>query len=527
MAIQYMKDLPVGAKLKMGKFQSNNGDIPIVWKVIATNHHGLDSNYPAGGVTLQSDRIINNMAYDAKEPSNALKERANDGNNRYRLSNIRQWLNSELGAKHWFIPQNIIGEFHYNDRDEAPIKENIVNGFRHRPYHDMNGFLTMFREYELKSILTTKVKSGIHPDYDFSPTFEDSKERYDLVEDKFFLPSITELGFGANSYKSLDENEIEEGVPFEYFSNVANRKSKMESNCFNQSNYNTSTTKLTAESDTFQYMTRSSLLNSPSRLYLASEVLNVTRKPNDIHGLRPMCNVNGDTLVSTEVDLDGTYSIIADVAPVVEIQKIDVTDVYFNVKDMHGKPTEVKVYFNGVLINTFNNNLSQTLNIKIPFEFINNSLNELTFTTKDNGAYEGSQIFKLDYKKNLIKVGDTISGKNETFKVTNLIDNNDGTVSLNVDRNLKYRINKGRSIERLDFSYIPYIHLTDNYHSIPSYIQMQFADIEYIDGQAIEEWKLEADGVYGKTKIEINRVNPDNQISLQSVSQHYKFKEEM
>lgn len=169
--VQRIADLPLGSKLKMGKLKFK-GDTPIVWRVISNNHWEKDSNYPTNSVTLITDEIIHQMARDGKEPDNALTDRAAYGNNRYRLSNIRQWLNTELGASNWFYPQNIAGEFHWNDRDTPPDNEHIVLEFRQYPYDNLQGFISMFKEYEQNLILPTKVKTGTHPEYDYSPTIE-------------------------------------------------------------------------------------------------------------------------------------------------------------------------------------------------------------------------------------------------------------------------------------------------------------------------------------------------------------------
>lgn len=523
--VQHMADLPIDSKVKMGKFQSGYGDTPIEWRVVSKDHWQVDENYPVNAVSVITDKVIYNMCFDAKEPDNADENRKKDGNNRYRLSNIRQWLNSTLGGNHWYTPQNINGEFHYNDRDQPPSQEFITSEWRHRPYTNMNGFATMFRDYELDSILPTKVKSGVNKTYDYSPTV-DGEERYDLMEDKFFLPSVTELGFGDNPFEEEGVG-IAEGATIAYFADSENRKSQMERTCFVYSKYNQVTSDLTDKTTTYQYMTRSAKLNSTNHLYTANTVLQTAKKPNDIYSLRPMCNIDGDTLVSTTVDDDGCYTIIADVAPVVEIVEVNLLNINFNVYDMKGYPTEVKVYYNGVLLNTFTDNLTQTLAVAISYDNIHSSVNEIIFKTKDNANLEGTQVFKLDFKDVGLSVGNIVSGKNETFKVTDVVNNDDGTSILTVDRNLKHRINAGRNIERLDFNYIPHVHVTEDYHSIPSYLPMEFKTVEYNEKMATESWELDIDGVYNKTKIAIKRDNKDDAILLKTVSQIYKFKDEM
>ncbi|WP_419958957.1 DUF6273 domain-containing protein [Psychrobacillus sp. BM2] len=530
--VQRVADLPLGSKIKMGKFKFK-GDTPIIWRVVSNNHWEKDSNYPLNSVTLITDEIIHQMARDGKEPDNALTDRAAYGNNRYRLSNIRQWLNTNLGANNWYYPQNIKGEFHWNDRDTPPDNTHIVLDLRQYPYADLQGFASMFKEYEQNLILPTKVKTGTHPEYDYSPTIGNENGSFDLTEDKFFLPSITELGFGTNIYQEINPNEgVEEGALIDYFADVENRKSTMTDSCYELSKYSTWTFAsmgYTADSNNYQYMTRSSHLDSSSRFYLATDVATIASASNDTYSIRPMCNVTADTLVSTTPDEDGIYYIIANVAPTVEIDSIDVLDVKFNIFDMNGFATEVKVYFNGDLLNTFTTNLSNELSVTIPYNAINPTSNELIFITKDNDNLEGTQTFKLDFKKELIKPGNTVSGRNETFIVNDLVDNNDGTASLIVNRNLKYRINSDRPIEKLEFKFKPFVHITEDYHSTPSYEPMKFNSVEYDfdKNEATEAWETSAEGVYAKSQIQINRSSIHDEIALKKVSQIFKYKEEM
>ncbi|WGT37116.1 DUF6273 domain-containing protein [Lysinibacillus sp. 1 U-2021] len=527
MNVQRIKDLPIGAKIKMGKFQSHRKDYPMIWRIISTDHHTLDPNYPLNAITLITDKVINTMTYDAKEPDNANEARSKVGNNRYRLSNVRQWLNSTLGDGHWYEPQNIIGAYHYNDRDTPPSAEFIKSEWRHEPYDNLNGFSTMFRDYELNSILPTKIKVGVNETYDFAPTV-DGLERYDLLDDKFFLPSVTELGYGENQYNTPDGKGIAEGVSIPYFELEENRKSAMVEDCFTNSKYNNVQSNYTHDALIYSYMTRSSRLDSPIQFHLSSGKLEVAGSPYSVYCLRPMCNINGETLISLNPDDEGFYTIVADVPPIVEVKKVDVLDVHFDVRDMHGKPVSVETYFNGTLLDTFTSNLNETLVTTIPFDSVKPLQNELIFITKDDGNLQGHQTFKLDIKTDLVKVGDKVSGHNETFDVADINNNNDGTVTLIVDRNLKYRIEGNKNIELLTFNYQPKVHFTENYHSTPLYQDMKFKSMSTnLDGTVRESWVFEGDGVYSKTKVDIKRKSAHDEIVLKSIAQNYKFKDEM
>ena len=70
--------LTVGAKIEvpvLSAYQSRFGS-KIVFKIADKNHSG----YPSNSVTLITEKIIQNMASDAKEPSNSNNDRKNYGN---------------------------------------------------------------------------------------------------------------------------------------------------------------------------------------------------------------------------------------------------------------------------------------------------------------------------------------------------------------------------------------------------------------------------------------------------------------
>ncbi|WKY45984.1 DUF6273 domain-containing protein [Eubacteriaceae bacterium ES2] len=99
-------------------------------------------------VTLALKTALKNMEFDEAEPGNPDEWRADYGNNDYRLSNIRQWLNSR--GNDWFRKQH--------EYDAPP-----------EVYEYTNGFLTDFTEKELDAI--KKLENG----------------------DLFYLPSVDEV----------------------------------------------------------------------------------------------------------------------------------------------------------------------------------------------------------------------------------------------------------------------------------------------------------------------------------------------
>ena len=77
---------------------------PIVFEVVGVNHH-TTIEYPKT-ITLMTKNIIRKAAFDAAEPNNTDTYRKNNGNNRWSVSNIRQWLKSSGPANSSLKPQH-------------------------------------------------------------------------------------------------------------------------------------------------------------------------------------------------------------------------------------------------------------------------------------------------------------------------------------------------------------------------------------------------------------------------------------
>ena len=144
---------------------------PIEFQVVGINHHKENS------LTLMTKNIIRCAAFDAKEPNNPDFDRENYGNNRWSLSNIRQWLNSTKGANQWWSPTH--------EYDTEPTQDNI--------YYNSNypgdiatspGFLSGFSSEILQHFATVQNVTAI-------PQFNGGG--YETTQDKAFLASCTEL----------------------------------------------------------------------------------------------------------------------------------------------------------------------------------------------------------------------------------------------------------------------------------------------------------------------------------------------
>jgi hypothetical protein len=165
---QPLGNLAVNAKVKLGTIYGN----PIQWEVKSRNHAG----YPAGAITLVTEKIIKIMAVDAKESNNGDSNRKNYGNNRYIYANIRQWLNK--AGTNWYVAQH--------NADAPPTKENCG----YNEYDNIPGFLSGFTDQEIAAILTTTLTvNKASADGGGQETFSD----------KFFLLSSKEIGFTADT----------------------------------------------------------------------------------------------------------------------------------------------------------------------------------------------------------------------------------------------------------------------------------------------------------------------------------------
>ncbi len=177
---------------------------PIVFEVVGVNHHTSDAHPQT--ITLMTKNIIRKAAFDAKEKNSTNSYYKEYGNNRWSVSNIRQWLNSKA-ASPWFSPQH--------DHDEAPTTDNVYRN-ANGAYAADPGFLAGFSNDVLQHFTdienTTALCNG-----DGGGT--------ETTVDKVFLPSCTEIGFGNN-------NGIAEGSQLPKFTDSTSRWKGNEGDCY-------------------------------------------------------------------------------------------------------------------------------------------------------------------------------------------------------------------------------------------------------------------------------------------------------
>ena len=147
---------------------------PIVFEVVGVNHHTSEEHPQT--ITLMTKNIIRKAAFDAMEPDNTNSYRKNGGNNRWSVSNIRQWLNSAGATGSWFTTQH--------EYDAAPT------------YASEPGFLAGFSANVLQHFTDITNTTNLNK-VDGGGT--------ETTVDKVFLPSYTEMGLttGEGSHLSI------------------------------------------------------------------------------------------------------------------------------------------------------------------------------------------------------------------------------------------------------------------------------------------------------------------------------------
>lgn len=272
-----ISSLPVGTLIKDTNTKYYNK--PIIWKVAAKNHSG----YPANSVTLITEKILTLKCSDAKEPSNSNSDRKQYGNNRYIYANIRRWLNSQAGAGGWYAAQH--------SQDAPPNASNTWDG--KNPYETQAGFLNTFSSDFINALLTTTLKVARNTVTDGGSS--------ETLTDKVFLASNTEVGLE-------NENGVTEGAKLALFSDNASRLAKPTAEAISNSNYTSDS--LNANSPWYWWL-RTPYASSSH--YVRGVYSDGSLGSHDAcygnYGVRPLCNIKNDTLVSLQPDTDGAYII--------------------------------------------------------------------------------------------------------------------------------------------------------------------------------------------------------------------------
>lgn len=269
--------LPVGAKIKDP--QSVYYGKPLIWQIADKEHTG----YPANSVTLITEKILCLKAFDGKEGSNPDSNRQSYGNNNYKLSNLLQWLNSQAAAGKWYSGQH--------SYDAPPTKANSAN---YNGYDTEAGFLNGFSSDFIAALLNTTVKVAKNTVTDGGGS--------ENVTSKIFLASTTEVGLA-------NEAGIAEGSKLALFDGDASRIAKPTADAVSKSDY--TSTSFNVNSGWYWWLrTPYASYSSHARYVYSSGTLHNNTACYGIGGVRPLCNLSSEILVSDTPDTDGAYEII-------------------------------------------------------------------------------------------------------------------------------------------------------------------------------------------------------------------------
>ena len=256
----------------------------VVLKMADKNHSG----YPSNSVTLIFDKIPIVLAFDAKEPNNSNSDRKNYGNNRYSYANVLQWLNSNATAGNWYSAKH--------SADQSPNSTSVVT---YNPYADLTGFLAMLDDDFVAALLDTTVTVAKN-------TVTDGGS-YETVTAKMHLPSTTEVGLA-------NENGIAEGSKLALFSDNTSRLAYPTAECVSNSDY-TSSSFNTSSSWYWWLRTPYSGYSYFVRGVHTSGALSGNLAYNGGWGVRPLCNLKSDILVSDNKNSRGNYEFQRNAAP--------------------------------------------------------------------------------------------------------------------------------------------------------------------------------------------------------------------
>lgn len=251
---------PVGTKVEFGSLYGSK----IVWRI---------ANKSGSSITLITDGVVTLHAFDAKEPGNPDEDRQNYGNNRYRYSNIRWWLNSEAGAGSWYSARH--------SYDHSPNSTDVVSA---NPYSSEPGFLNAWTTKE-KNYLETTTRTVGKSDTDGGGT--------ESLSDRIWLPSGTEMGLST---------DFVEGSRLSEFSSDSDRTAYIA---------DAAALHFSVGSGHHAYWLRTPYPSSASHVRQVADdgSLSWCRACLGYIGVRPLCNLDSSVLMSVTPGSDGAYTL--------------------------------------------------------------------------------------------------------------------------------------------------------------------------------------------------------------------------
>ena len=276
---QSLNALAVGALVKDTGTLYNGK--PIIWKIADKGHTG----YPSGAVTLITERIISLKCFDAIESGNSDGNRRSYGNNRWTLSNVRQWLNSQAAAGKWYSAQH--------GADAPPTNANVWSNYNE--YDAEAGFLAGFSANFIAALLTTTHTVG-------KATVDGGGT--ESCADKIFLATCTEVGLSG---------DVTAGSKLALFSDNTSRLAYCTQAAIDKSNYGSDPT--TSQAWYWWLRTPYSGFSYGVRGVGSSGALSGNDAYHGYRGVRPLCNLKSDILVSDSTNSRGNYEFQWNAAP--------------------------------------------------------------------------------------------------------------------------------------------------------------------------------------------------------------------
>lgn len=272
---KYLKSLRVGDKVRFGKMYRE----PLAWIIAEKEHNG----YPSNSVTLTTEKYVATLAFDGAEPYAENNDMKWYGRGRYKVSNISQWLQSTASATNWYSAQHVV--------DHSPSRGYV--DYDH--YEDFAGFLNEFDPQEVDMLIETTRSVPTCPYFGVG-----SKES---VTAKMFLLTDEELGWAT-----LTKDIVQ------WYRTASNRVCRLSADAV--AHAQSLGGRNLSEDEAYPMLTASSYPSDRDSVYhLNTSGKLVQKYAYCSAGIRPACNLSGDTLITSEPDEDGYYTVVVNYAP--------------------------------------------------------------------------------------------------------------------------------------------------------------------------------------------------------------------
>ena len=263
--------LKVGDKLKFGSIFGQK----IIQKV---------ANKTDSLVTLITDGLVFRGAFDAAEPNNSNSIIQKEGNGRYSLSNIHQWLNSSAGAGQWYKAQH--------SADEPPLDQYCYDG--KCGYNTSPGYLNEWTADEISKLQTVSIACGMSYTAKKGGGIE-------TISAKVYLPSEREMGLNS---------EYSGSTQLELFSDNNSRIAKFSTSLAERYYGGSVSTGWYWLRDPYVQYGGGDTIHTINGVGADGGPSGTQAYHSYFYCARPLCNLLPSTLVSLQPDSDGCYAVI-------------------------------------------------------------------------------------------------------------------------------------------------------------------------------------------------------------------------